>query len=29
MGSLAEAVIKVSGGILKNTVANFTFQDLL
>ncbi len=29
MSSLTEAVIKVSGGIIKNTVANFTFQDLL
>ena len=29
MSSLTEAVIKVSGGIIKNTVTNFTFQDLL
>jgi hypothetical protein len=29
MSSLAESVIKVSAGIIKNTVTNFTFQDLL
>lgn len=29
MHSLSQAVIKVSGGIIKNTVANFIFQDLL
>lgn len=29
MNSLHEAVVKVSGGIIKNTVTNFTFQDLL
>lgn len=29
MSSLTEAVVKVSGGIIKNTVTNFTFQDLL
>jgi len=29
MTSLADAVLKVSAGIIKNTVTNFTFQELL
>ena len=29
MQSLREAVLKVSGGIIKNTISNFTFQELL
>lgn len=29
MTSLTDAVMRVSGGIIKNTVTNFTFQDLL
>lgn len=29
MQNLQEAVQKVCGGIIKNTISNFTFQDLL
>lgn len=29
MVSLRQSVLKVSGGIIKNTISNFTFQELL
>ncbi len=29
MSNVDQSVIKISGGIIKNTVAQFTFQELL